>query len=108
MTQDQLVSLQPYLVDEKNSGEAVCFYSLQILKYVLPCFPALRPGFVDAAETYLLRRLTKFNVKELHEAMPCVWRLCYMNKDTVKLANASISCMKLIKPFFDLSKKDEK
>lgn len=108
MTQDQLVSLQPYLVDEKNSGEAVCFYSLQILKYVLPCFPALRPGFVDAAQTYLLRRLTKFNVKELHEAMPCVWRLCYMNKDTVKLANASISCMKLIKPFIDLLKKDEK
>lgn len=108
MTQDQLISLQPYLVDEKNSGEAICFYSLQILKYVLPCFPALRPGFVDAAQTYLLRRLTKFNVKELHEAMPCVWRLCYMNKDTVKLANASISCMKLIKPFIDLSKKDEK
>lgn len=108
MTQDQLVSLQPYLVDEKNSGEPICFYSLQILKHVLPCFAALRPAFVDAAQTYLLRRLTKFNVKELHEAMPCVWRLCYMNKDTVKLANASISCMKLIKPFIDLSKRDEK
>lgn len=108
MTQDQLVSLQPYLVDENNSGEAVCFYSLQILKHVLPCFTALRPAFVDAAQTYLLRRLTKFNVKELHEAMPCIWRLCYMNKDTVKLANASISCMKLIKPFIDLSKRDEK
>lgn len=108
MTQDQLVSLQPFLVDEKNSGEAICIYSLQILKHVLPCLSALRPEFIDIAQSYLLRRLTKFNVKELHEAMPCVWRLCLINNDTVKLANASISCMKLIKPYIDLFKKDEK
>lgn len=102
MTQDQLVILQPYLVDEKNSS--VCFYCLQILKHVLPEFTALRPDFVESTQSYLLKKLTKFDVRELHQAMPSVWLLCRMTNNTIKLCNASISCMRLVKPFMENAK----
>ncbi|CUM63222.1 uncharacterized protein PRCAT00000793001 [Priceomyces carsonii] len=99
ISQDQLVSLQPYLVDEQNSGDAVCFYSLEILKYTLPNFRTLRPEFINTIQSHLLRKLSKLHVRELHEAMPCVWKLCLMKNNTVKLANASISCLKLLRPY---------
>lgn len=103
MNQDQLLALQPFLVDEQNSGEAVCFYSLKILRSVLPGYKALRPNLVDAIQTSLLKRLTKLDVKELHQAMPSLWILCGMRNNTAKLANATVSCMRMIKPYVDKS-----
>lgn len=108
MSQDQLVSLQPYLVDVENSGEAICFYSLRIMRCVLPEFTVIRPQFVEEVQASLLKRLTKFSVKELNEAMPCIWKLCCLSNDTVKIANASISCIKLIRPFVETSKREGK
>lgn len=99
ISQDQLVLLQPYLAGERNSS--VCFYCLQILKNVLPKVNALRPEFVESTQAFLLRNLTKFDVRELNQAMPSVWLLCKMQNNPIKLANASVSCMRLIKPFMD-------
>lgn len=108
MSQDQLVSLQPYLVDEENSGEAICYYSLRIMRCVLPEFTVIRPQFVEKVQASLLKRLTRFSVKELNEAMPCIWKLCCLSNDTVKVANASISCIKLMRPFVESSKREGK
>lgn len=108
ITQDQIIALQPFIVNEENSSELTGYYSLQVLRHVLSEHQVLRPEFIDAVQSYLLRKLTKFNLKELHEAMPCVWTLSSMKNDTIKLANAAISCMKLIKPFVEQSKSQGK
>lgn len=103
LNQDQLIALQPYIID-RSSSEKMYYYCLEILKYVLPSVKSLRPDFVDPVQSYLLRQLTKFNVVELHEAMPCIWRLCKMKKNSFKLANAAISCIKLLQEFMESSK----
>lgn len=107
MNQDQLVALQPFLIDEGNSGKAVCFYSLKILKSVLPGFKALRPTLVESIQSSLLKRLTKLNVNELHQAMPCLWGLCQMRNNVFKVANATISCMRLLRAYMENSLEQE-
>lgn len=99
MTQDQLISLQPVLVDDKSTGQPICFYTLQILKYVMMEVTILRRDFLEATEQSILRRLTKFSSKELNEAMPCAWKLVKLSGGSIKLANASISCLKHIRPY---------
>ena len=101
LSQDQLVILQPYLVDEGNYGTAQSFYCLEILNAVLPNIKSLRPDYLEFVQAHLLKQLTKYNTKELNEAMPCVWRLGEMKANTIKIANASVSCLKLIRPFLD-------
>ncbi|ODQ80095.1 hypothetical protein BABINDRAFT_61140 [Babjeviella inositovora NRRL Y-12698] len=101
ITQDQLISLQPYLTNEESTGDTICYYALQIFRYALPETRNFRPAFIDEAHKSLLRRLTKFNVKELNEAMPCVWTLSQLKKDTLTITNAFVSCLKLVAPFVE-------
>lgn len=108
ITQDQIIALQPFIVSEENSSELTGYYSLQILRHVLSENFVLRPEFIDAVQSYILKKLTKLNLRELHEAMPCVWILSSVKNDTIKLANAAISCMKLVKPFVEQSKSQGK
>lgn len=101
ISQDHLIALQPLLIDERKSNNSVCFYSLQILKYALSDATALRSDFIVTVQSHLLKRLAKFGVKELHEAMPCVWIISSMGNDTIKLATACLSSMKLLKPMIE-------
>lgn len=100
ITQEQLISLQPFLMEEKSHGNTI-YYNLIILRRVLPAAGALRPDYAQSVQNFLILNLTKFNTREMNEAMPCIWRLCELKGNTGKLANASISCMKMIKPFLD-------
>jgi cohesin loading factor subunit SCC2 len=100
INQDQLISLKSFLVEDKNEGD-ITFYNLEILKHVLPGIDSLRPNYLQSAQDFLIQNLAKFNIKELNEAMPCIWRLCQMKKNTVRLANACVSCMKMLRPFIE-------
>ncbi|KAK6460499.1 sister chromatid cohesion C-terminus-domain-containing protein [Scheffersomyces coipomensis] len=102
--QDQLISLQHFLVDGSIEGDINRMNTLIILRRVIPSIKTFRPSILDSVKTYLLKQLTKFNVRELNEAMPVVWILCEAKGDSVKLANASTSCMKHIKPYIDSKK----
>lgn len=97
--QDQLIILQPYIIKEKNSTCLICYYILKMLNNILPNLKSPRPYFFKSIYNYLLQNLTKFNVSELHEAMSCLCTLS-LNKDYIfNLANASLSCIKLIKNY---------
>lgn len=100
ITQEQLISLQPHLMDENSHG-SVIYYNLIILKRALPEVGALRPDYAQSVQIFLIQNLTKFNIKEMNEAMPCIWYLCELQGNTDKLSNASISCMRMIKPYLD-------
>lgn len=101
MSQDQLISLQPILVDERNKGESICYYTLQVLKNVLQEVGVLRKDFLESIELSILKRLTKFNSRELNEAMACIWKLCSLSGNTIKLVNASITCLRHVKPYIN-------
>ncbi|GMF04926.1 unnamed protein product [Ambrosiozyma monospora] len=105
ISQDQLVSLQPYFTDETLTGDSLCYYTLQIFRLTLPNMKALKPNFVVACKKSLLKRLTKFNVRELDEAMPCMWFLCSYDDDTSVLAKACISSTRLIRQYLGEIKK---
>ncbi|ABN68178.2 predicted protein [Scheffersomyces stipitis CBS 6054] len=107
INQDQLVSLEPFFIEEKSTEGTSRLYGLEILSSALPSIGSLRPDFLASLVSNLLKKLTKYSVKELHHVVPSVWVLCQMNKDSIKLANATISCMRLIKPYFEF-KEDKK
>lgn len=106
INQEQLMSLQPYLTSESSISSAILYYTLVIFRHTLSRTKSYREQFLMDSQTSLLRKLTKFNIRELDEAMPCVWVISAMKKDTGKIANAAASCLTLIKPHVDKALND--
>ncbi|KAK9455297.1 sister chromatid cohesion C-terminus-domain-containing protein [Dipodascopsis uninucleata] len=96
---DQLVSLLIYLQDDKISGDMTSYYVLVIFRNLLPLVGAMRTKFIAEVQQVLLKRLSKFNLRELSEAMPCLWEASSLLKDTRRLAVTAISCLKVLAPF---------
>ncbi|ODV87437.1 hypothetical protein CANARDRAFT_21388 [[Candida] arabinofermentans NRRL YB-2248] len=107
ISQDQLVSLQPYLLDESSAGNSLCFYTLQIFRFTLPRMHSLKPAFVTQCLSILLSRITKFNARDLDEAMPCLWLLANESNETIKLAKACIASLHMIRPYITKIKAPE-
>lgn len=105
--QEQLMSLQPYLTSDSPSSSAISYYTLVIFRHTLGRTSSYRDQFLTVSQTSLLRKLTKFNTRELDEAMPCIWMISVMRNDTPKIANAAVSCLGLIKPYVDKALKDD-
>ncbi|KAK9429976.1 sister chromatid cohesion C-terminus-domain-containing protein [Lipomyces doorenjongii] len=97
---DQLVALQSYLDDTKT--DACTFYVLLIFRNVLPGVGSFRPKFLIEVQQSLLKRLTKFTLKELSEAVPCLRDISNMLKDTRRLAVTTGSCLKSLYKFRDV------
>ncbi|KAK9364794.1 sister chromatid cohesion C-terminus-domain-containing protein [Lipomyces kononenkoae] len=97
---DQLVALQSYLDDTRT--DASTFYVLLIFRNVLPVVGSFRPKFLIEVQQSLLKRLTKFSLKELSEAVPCLRDISTMLKDTRRLAVTTGSCLKSLYKFRDV------
>lgn len=99
INQDQLMLLLPYLNDDSSTGSNICFFTLNIFKNALPSAHSLRPNFIHASQQSLLKRLSRFNSKELDQAIPCIWIISSINKDLNQISNACVSCLRLMKPY---------
>ncbi|KAK9322636.1 sister chromatid cohesion C-terminus-domain-containing protein [Lipomyces orientalis] len=97
---DQLVALQSYLDDIRT--DASSFYILLILRHVLPVVGSFRPKFLIEVQQSILKRLTKFTLKELSEAVPCLRDISDVLKDTRRLAVTTGSCLKSLYKFRDV------
>jgi cohesin loading factor subunit SCC2 len=87
--------LEAYLVDDKRPINSLLgYYTLVTLRCHLE---TTIPTSKQRLQSLLLTRLTKFNLRELPEAVQCLWAL---SKDTTKkVAAALISCLKLMAPY---------
>lgn len=99
--QNKLIALQPYLIDDANCSTRSYQFALRVLKNVLPTVTALRPDFIDPVQGFLLKKLTRLSNKELHEAVPSLWQFCKIKKDFLKMVNAAISTMKMMRKYLD-------
>lgn len=100
VTQNQLTLLIGFIVDESaNSTPLACYYVLLIFKKSLNNVGPLRPQFLQDLQGALLRRLSKFNIREQSEAIPCLWKVLVMRKDTKKIATVGLSCLRAIEPY---------
>ncbi|KAF8004186.1 hypothetical protein HF325_001634 [Metschnikowia pulcherrima] len=102
ITQDQLISLQPYLVEEIFDHEVMCFSALKILKLVLPNMKALRSDYISRTNAILLKRLTKFLTNELPKAVQIIEVFSKLTNSST-LTKAAISSMKLLWPYINLA-----
>lgn len=89
LTQDQIVSLQPYL------HEADCDSVLEVLHHVLPEVN-LRGDVIKLLADHLMVRLSKLLAPQLRHAMPALVLLCEKQGLAKKLANACFSTLRLI------------
>ncbi|KAK9480700.1 sister chromatid cohesion C-terminus-domain-containing protein [Lipomyces japonicus] len=79
------------------------YYVLIILHHVLPTTGTLATNFTGEVLNVLLSRLSKFNLRELSEAMPCLWHASVILKQTVRLAVTATSCLKLLGQYWPLA-----
>ncbi|RCK55934.1 Sister chromatid cohesion protein 2 [Candida viswanathii] len=108
MGQNQLIALQPFLTDESNCSTKSYRFALRVLKNILPTVTSLRPDFIDPVQGFLLKKLTKFSHTELHEAIPSLWQFCKIKKDFLKMVNAAVSTMKMMRKYIDHSHRDNR
>lgn len=101
MTQDPLSLLSGFFVDESAEAQVACFHALSIYHKTLLKVGKLRDKFLEQIKGILLKRLNKFNLQELSEAVPCLWIACQMSNDTKKLAIVAVSCFRAIKPYYE-------
>lgn len=101
VTQNQLGLLLGYIVDESASSltPLACYYVLSIFNKSLEHVGPLRPQFLSELQTSLLKRLSKFSIREQSEAIPCLWKVMVLRKDTKKIANVALSCLKVIETY---------
>ncbi|KAG5358607.1 Sister chromatid cohesion protein [Yarrowia sp. B02] len=97
ISQNQLTSLRGYI-----SADVKDLSTYHVLKIFETAVVSSRIEFSDELlkdiETSMLKKLTKFNVKELSVAVPCLWAVCSKRKDTKKLETATLSCVKALTP----------
>ncbi|GMM27857.1 hypothetical protein DAMA08_005730 [Martiniozyma asiatica (nom. inval.)] len=97
ITQNQLLSLQPYIIDDKSSGSKLCYYTLQVFNMSLNNGTKnLDDKFVETCWKSLLTRITRFYANELTEAMQCMWKLAKNNHRLELLAKASIKILRML------------
>lgn len=97
ISQNQLTSLRGYI-----SADVKDLSTYHVLKIFETAVVSSKIEFSDDLlkdiETSMLKKLTKFNVKELSVAVPCLWAVCSKRKDTKKLETAMLSCVKALLP----------
>ncbi|TID31032.1 hypothetical protein CANINC_000393 [Pichia inconspicua] len=95
ITQHQIVSLQPYIINDFDKSD-ICYHSLQIMNIALDHHKTLNKTFANVCKQSLLKRLTKFNSKELEQSIQCIWKLFSIENNTSSVSKACISSLKLI------------
>lgn len=93
LNQDHLLSLQAYLTPTE-SGDNSCFLALKILRLAIARYNSLQQSFIATVQELILKKLTKYSVRELNEAVPVLSHLCNKNESQSRLTNALCSCLK--------------
>lgn len=104
---DQFLLLLPYILDDREPGDDVCYVILRILKFMLVNNRAIGKESLVKLRDDLLKKLTKLDVRELHEAIPVIQSLSDLLADNNSIANALISSMRMLKGMFSESMSDQ-
>lgn len=100
MIQDHLMLLSGFISDESPEAQNCCYYTLCIFHKTLDKMGPLRPQLLKDLQGTLLKRLGKFNFKELSEAIPCLWVVSVMKGEAEKVAKVCKSCMASVEPSY--------
>lgn len=95
---DNMVALHPYVISDQGHTEGVSLQALKILRLFLEDTKSFRKDYIVKLRDGLLSRLTKFDNKELHEAVPAINALSSLTDDKSKMVNAFISTTLLLQP----------
>lgn len=95
LSAQRLESLQPLLMNVDDKDEDILLLTLLVFKHSLPQLPVVNDNFLDTILNHILSNLSKFNVKELHEAIPLASIISKHKKNTTKLANVTISSLRM-------------
>lgn len=97
VTHEDLLTLTPYISAVEGSAEKnFIFYILRIMHLVLPTCRAVRSDTISSLQSALLQKLTKFNARELTEAIFVIDILSRLLGEFEKPLKAAISSLKLL------------
>lgn len=94
---NHLSNLFPYLNSEENPKAR--YLLLKVFRSSVKKTHNLKHKFMAELETSLLSKITKFNTKEIDEAMALCWDLSEKSKNYDALARVCTSCITQLKPY---------
>lgn len=100
MSFDDFVLLQPYLFDDRDTKSDVSLLILRILKFILRQNRTVNKEELARLRDDILKKLTRIEVLELHEALPILQLIAELIKDNSSIANAMLSTLKLLRQIF--------
>lgn len=100
ITYDDFLLLQPYLLEDNPGNNEICLSILKILKFMLKDNRSISKENLTRLRDDLLKKLTKLDVLELHEAIPVIQLLSELLADKNSIANALLSCLRILRPMF--------
>lgn len=97
---DDFLLLQPYLFEDRDSKSEVCLLILRILKFILRDNRTINKEELARIRDDILKKLTRIEMLELHEAVPILQLIAELMKDNSSIANAMLSTLKMLRLIF--------
>lgn len=97
VTQDTLVELKSFYLDEANVNTAAYSYALGILETTTTRLKGIRPEFSIEIQSFLLSKIINFHQKDMLTATAALWNLSRLSSTEGKIANAVVGTLKWVR-----------
>lgn len=97
MNYDDFLLLEPYIFEHYEERTDLCLNILTVLKLLLQDNKSISTASSTKLRDELLKRLTRLETLELHQAIPIVQLLSNLLSDNSSISNALLSSMRMLK-----------
>ncbi|KAI5964993.1 SCC2 [Candida margitis] len=101
ITQDTLVEMKSFFIDEANINTSAYTYALQILQTTTSHLIAIRPELSIEIQTFLLSKIINFHQRDMLTATSSLWNLSRLSSTEGKIANAISGTLKWVRKSYN-------
>lgn len=101
ITQDILVELKSFYVDEANINTSAYAYALEILETATSHLNGIRPEFSLEIQSFLLSKIINFHQRDMLTATSALWNLSRLSSSEGKIANAVVGTLKWVRKLYN-------
>lgn len=101
ITQDTLVELKSFYIDEANINTVAYTYALELLKTTTSHLTGIRPEFSLEIQSFLLSKIINFHQRDMLTAISALWNLSRLSSTEGKIANAIVGTLKWVRKLYN-------
>ncbi|KAI5958539.1 SCC2 [Candida theae] len=101
ITQDVLVELKSFYLEEANINTSAYTYALEILKTTTSHLAGIRPEFSLEIQSFLLSKIINFHQRDMLSTISALWNLSRLSSTESKIANAVVGTLKWVRKSYN-------